>query len=116
MSLTFAERRRYLRDRALNAARMIRHGNFKLFRESLVFEINHVRNLFRMWRHSRRDAIGRVEGGSASDNRTRVLPASWRPTVLRRVPPPAVDGDVAELADELGRIRARLRPTEPARK
>jgi len=116
MPLTFAERRQYLRDRAVNAARMIRHGNFRLFRESLVFEINHVRNLFKMWWHSRKEAGGGAGPDTPLVDRTRVLPASWRPIVFRRAPTPAALADRAALAGKLEEIRSRLQPSEKSEK
>mgnify|MGYP001594933019 CR=1 FL=1 len=112
MSLTFTERVEYLRDRIVNAARMLRHRNFRLFAESLIFEINHVRNLFKMWLHSRREAADSDAPDAAFINKAKVLPASWRPTVYRPAPPLTLPEDSDNLAQELKKIRAQLTPRE----
>lgn len=116
MPLTFAERGKYLRDRTVNAVHMIRHGNFRLFWESLVFEINHGKNLLKMRWHLRREAVGSESQGSAYVNRTKVLPPSWRPTVYRAGPPTPLPHKSTELAVELARIKSKLQPPDAERR
>lgn len=108
MSLTFSERKQYLKDRLANAARMLRNRNFKLFWESLLFEINHGKNLFRMWWHLRTEVVDSTGLGSEYINKTKVLPASWRPTVYRPASPTVERDSTRDLTGELRRIISSL--------
>ena len=116
MPLTFAERRKYLRDRVVNATRMLTHGNFRLFRDSLVFEINHVKNLFKMWWHSKTEALTSDSPDSAFVNKARLVPPSWRPTIDCHERPELPHDNVKELASELREIRLSLSPRDADKK
>jgi hypothetical protein len=108
MPLTLGERKQYLKDRAANAFRMVRNRNFKLFRDSLVFEVNHGIALFKMWRNVRNEPRDGADSGSGYVNRCKVLPVSWRPTTPRKAQPGEIPADTAVLAKDLRKILSTI--------
>lgn len=91
----------YLRDRTVNALWMLRNRKFRLMVQSIRIEIRYRIDSFNTWRNSRRDIPESEVPWSRYKNRSKVIPASYRPTVSRRMPAEPLRVDRDELINEL---------------
>lgn len=83
----------YIRQRALNAARMVRHGEFRKIGYVILVEI---RRRFR------------TIPPCPYEDPTRLIPPSPRPTKTQLVPPPAMKANRQRVAEEIQRILAEI--------
>jgi len=84
---------RYIRERAVNAAWMIRNGEFREIVRAIFVEIGHRMNDVRTWwLRIKPKKLVRVPH-SAYEDLTRCIPPSPRPTHSRLVPPPDMRAD-----------------------
>lgn len=98
------ERIRYLRERAVNATRMLRRGDFRAMLHATVMELQ----LFRGW-WLRLKVQAQVEQGEVADSAytdyRRLAPQGYRPTRSQSCPLPSLKADAVELRTELDRIQ-----------
>lgn len=98
----------YLRDRIVNALWMLREGKFRLILKSIRVEVAHRIDAMRTWYRTRREIPESQVPWSRFVNRARVVPPSYRPTVMRRVDGAPLRADAQTLAAELRRHRSTL--------
>ena len=99
---------RYIRERIVNAAWMIRNGEFRSFVSAIFVEIGHRVNDVRIWwvRVKPKKLVHVPQ--SAYQDPTRVIPPSPRPTRLRHAEAPEFTVDVDTLESELAALRSTL--------
>jgi len=95
---------RYIRERAVNAAWMIRNGEFREIVRAIFVEIGHRANDVRTWwlRVKPKKLVNVPY--SAYEDSTRCFPPSPRPTHTRLVPPPEMRADERQVAAEIEKI------------
>ncbi len=99
----------YLRDRVVNAYWMLREGRFHQVVDAILVELRHRVEAFNTWRRTRKEIPESKVPWSRFVNRRKVIPASYRPTVARRLPEQPLCADRAEVTAELRRLLTTFR-------
>jgi len=99
---------RYIRERAVNAAWMLRNGEFREIVRAIFVEIGHrINDVRTWWVRVKPKKMVRVPF-SAYEDPTRCTPPNPRPTHTRLLPPPAMRADSQQVAAEIERLLAEI--------
>ena len=101
MSSSSNSRLRYLKDRCINAYWMLRNGKFKLFFSNIKLEMGYGLRVIQPLLNEVPVFREPQVPGSSYDNKCRVLPPSYRPTVSQRPIAEPLQVDPRLLAREL---------------
>ena len=99
----------YVRDRTVNAFWMLREGKFQLIFRSIWVELNHRIEAFNTWRRTRREIPESKVPWSRFQNKQKVIPPSYRPTVSAPMPGEPLRADRDEVVAELKRSLVTVR-------